>query len=494
MNYHAEKYILEYHDADRYHPIGYRLPVTEDRILLGREAGAAVWFGADFPTVSRRHAQIYRAAQGWVIEPLSHTNSTLVNGQAIMRPTLLRSGDEIRLSTDGPRLGFLLPGGRGASAPAQKPDNGQFVSSPYLPGGYKYNVLTSKWTWIGVAALAIILILIDLHYQNKNLDSTIQRFEERTQQLEQQRVGAADTTHLSDASTLSDGDDLSIQNYTGGSLGSYGGGESSSGSAGGSVTINADGKPSEAAMRAADKNVYFVMSLGFEVTTPEGESYEITCGTEEGEMPGWSGTGFLLSDGRFVTARHVVEPWYFIQGDDDADMTTLNIIASNGGKVVSYIGVVSPTGDRFVFKSSDCRMDRSGDVRRTTKDGERLTIAPLGSSDFATFRSGRSGGLPFSGDTSRNLRRGTRLTVLSFPLGLGANSYNDISPVYGTATVAANGLQEGMILTTETTYERGSSGGPVFITDTSGRLVVVGITSAIAGRSTGFIEPIASIR
>ncbi len=83
--------------------------------------------------------------------------------------------------------------------------------------------------------------------------------------------------------------------------------------------------------------------------------------------------------------------------------------------------------------------------------------------------------------------------MLSFPLGLGANSYNDINPVYGSATVAADGLQDGMILTTETTYEKGSSGGPVFITDPSGQLVVVGITSAIAGRSTGFIEPISSI-
>ena len=247
-------------------------------------------------------------------------------------------------------------------------------------------------------------------------------------------------------------------------------------------------------MKAADKSVYYVIALGFEVTTPEGRHYEIECGNGEGQIPGWSGTGFLLSDGRFVTARHVVEPWFFLQGEEDSEMLTLNILASNGGKVVSYIGAVSPTGDKITFKSTDCRVNRAGDTMRRLRSGERVIIASGGTRDFATVQSGRPGGLPFSAEASRNLRRGTKLTVLSFPLGLGANSYNDINPVYGTATVAADGLQDGMILTTETTYEKGSSGGPVFITDTTGRLVVVGITSAIAGRSTGFIEPISSIR
>ncbi|MDE5625673.1 MAG: trypsin-like peptidase domain-containing protein, partial [Muribaculaceae bacterium] len=256
----------------------------------------------------------------------------------------------------------------------------------------------------------------------------------------------------------------------------------------------AGASPSEAAMKEADKSVYYVMALGFEVTTPYGQRYEIKCGNGSGQIPGWSGTGFLLSDGRFVTARHVVEPWYFLDGGDTSrEMLSLNILASNGGRVVARFGAVSSTGDQILFSSSDCQTDRSGDQLRRTRSGEIVAVAPTGARDFATVSTGRAGGLPFSPEASRTLSRGTKLTVLSFPLGLGANSYNDINPVYGSATVAADGLQDGMILTTETTYEKGSSGGPVFITDSSGQLVVVGITSAIAGRSTGFIEPISSI-
>ena len=119
-------------------------------------------------------------------------------------------------------------------------------------------------------------------------------------------------------------------------------------------------------------------------------------------------------------------------------------------------------------------------------------MANLNSKDYATINTGRRGGLRYDARASRNLERGTKLAILGFPLGLGASS-SGISPIYGSAVVAADGLQNGMILTTETTYEHGCSGGPVFYTDPNGDLVVIGITSAIAGRSTGFVEPISSI-
>lgn len=467
----SHRYFLEYHDADRLHPLGFRLGVDSDVALLGRDPSAQVLFGDDTPTVSRRHAIIRLEGGQYFIEPLSRINSTLVNGRRILTPTPLHDGDEIRLSTDGPRLGFIL--GRGVQEKTPASTERRSRISPWL-----------------IVLCVIVLVALgfgawkiaDLTSANRRLDELV------TQTLEQQQ-------HQTDTATSPA--QSGVMNYP---YSAPSGFPEAVDSYHGSVDIPApvpaggSGTASESAMKAADKSVYYVMALGFEVTTPEGRHYEIECGNGEGQIPGWSGTGFLLSDGRFVTARHVVEPWFFLQGEEDSEMLTLNILASNGGKVVSYIGAVSPTGDKITFKSTDCRVNRAGDTMRRLRSGERVIIASGGTRDFATVQSGRPGGLPFSADASRNLRRGTKLTVLSFPLGLGANSYNDINPVYGTATVAADGLQDGMILTTETTYEKGSSGGPVFITDTTGRLVVVGITSAIAGRSTGFIEPISSIR
>lgn len=484
------RYYLEYHDADRLHSFGYRQPVDADSILLGRDELADIRFYDDSPTVSRRHAVIRQDGGQLTIEPISQTNSTLINGRRIYNREILRNGDEIRLSTDGPRLGVIIPQratlfpNSPANPPASRP--GMAADRPSRQtNGFLWGVLA---TIVIIAAAFGIWKIAELTADKRPTDNVADSLQSESLTADSSAVPSGDNPLLE----LPVGMETTPEQVNPYSIPSGGNGSA------GQISIapqQGGGAPSEAAMKAADRSVYYVMALGFEVTTPSGEHYEIECGNGEGQIPGWSGTGFLLSDGRFVTARHVVEPWFYLQsGDADSEMLSLNLLASNGGKVVSYLGAVSPTGDKILFKSTDCRINRSGDTRQRTRSGERVVIAPMGAGDFATYNAGRQGGLPFSAETSRNLRRGTRLTVLSFPLGLGANSYNDINPVYGTATVAADGLQEGMILTTETTYEKGSSGGPVFVTDSSGRLVVVGITSAIAGRSTGFIEPIASIR
>ena len=63
-----------------------------------------------------------------------------------------------------------------------------------------------------------------------------------------------------------------------------------------------------------------------------------------------------------------------------------------------------------------------------------------------------------------------------------------------TAEVARDGLaDQGYILTTSTGFEHGNSGGPVFI-NRDGKDIVVGIVSAGAGRSTGFVVPICAVK
>lgn len=48
--------------------------------------------------ISRHHARISHRCPGFVIEDLSSKNGTLVNGQRIDRPTLLRDNDQIQLA------------------------------------------------------------------------------------------------------------------------------------------------------------------------------------------------------------------------------------------------------------------------------------------------------------------------------------------------------------------------------------------------------------
>ncbi len=104
-------YILEHKTSSKYHQAGESQKIIVDQIELGRDAGCQIRFDESFETVSRKHAAIVRDGENWKLIPLSSTNATLVNGQIINDEWHLKSGDEIRLSSRGPIMGFILPQG-----------------------------------------------------------------------------------------------------------------------------------------------------------------------------------------------------------------------------------------------------------------------------------------------------------------------------------------------------------------------------------------------
>ncbi|WP_344946346.1 DUF1707 and FHA domain-containing protein [Actinomadura miaoliensis] len=63
------------------------------RVLVGRAPGCQ--FILTDLTVSRFHAEIYRADDGWMISDLGSMNGTRVNGWRLTGPARLRPGDEI---------------------------------------------------------------------------------------------------------------------------------------------------------------------------------------------------------------------------------------------------------------------------------------------------------------------------------------------------------------------------------------------------------------
>ena len=105
-------YILEHKTESLYHHAGESQKIIVDQVELGRDSACQVRFDESFETVSRRHAAIVKEGENWKIIPLSQTNSTLVNGQPINGETVLNSGDEIRLSSRGPLMGFIVPQGK----------------------------------------------------------------------------------------------------------------------------------------------------------------------------------------------------------------------------------------------------------------------------------------------------------------------------------------------------------------------------------------------
>lgn len=105
-------YILEHKTESQYHHAGESQKIIVDQIELGRDSSCQVRFDETFETVSRRHAAIVKDGDGWKLIPLSQTNGTYVNGQVVQGEWHLTSGDEIRLSSRGPVMGFIVPQGK----------------------------------------------------------------------------------------------------------------------------------------------------------------------------------------------------------------------------------------------------------------------------------------------------------------------------------------------------------------------------------------------
>jgi pSer/pThr/pTyr-binding forkhead associated (FHA) protein len=64
-------------------------------VTVGRDASCAVILADS--SVSRQHAQIVRQPNGYYVHDLNSQNGTLVNGQPLLAPTLLRAGDMLQV-------------------------------------------------------------------------------------------------------------------------------------------------------------------------------------------------------------------------------------------------------------------------------------------------------------------------------------------------------------------------------------------------------------
>ena len=105
----ANYYVLEHKVSSKYHKQGEVQEIIVDYVELGRDKSCAVRFDESFGTVSRRHAAIVKKEGNWILIQLSETNSTLLNGHKIADEWYLQNGDEIQLSINGPKLGFIIP-------------------------------------------------------------------------------------------------------------------------------------------------------------------------------------------------------------------------------------------------------------------------------------------------------------------------------------------------------------------------------------------------
>ncbi len=74
---------------------GEALKFTQNEITLGRDETCE--FVVNDPTISGRHARLTFRNMHWWVEDLGSTNGTYLNEEKIETPTILISGDEMRI-------------------------------------------------------------------------------------------------------------------------------------------------------------------------------------------------------------------------------------------------------------------------------------------------------------------------------------------------------------------------------------------------------------
>lgn len=518
---HKQFYVLEHRMSSKYHRAGETQKIIVDQVEMGRDPRCQVRFDDSFTSVSRRHAAIVRDGAGWKLVHLSKVNTTLLNGRPVTDEWYLQNGDEIQLSSNGPRMGFIVPQGDRSMV-----KNINFTERFSLFRQQALRPYKQMMVWMSVVFLLVIGGFIGWSILNQqqvqrtndmlagNIASVSARQDSASVETRRQLVSVSNQAQTaaqaaiqaSQVSQASTSQGLSQLRNELVDLKSDLKTAREEKSASQSTPQPVVSEPVAAPVAQATSGmtsyescfpyIYYIQLDKVEHTNKKGKVEVINI------IRRWAGTGFLLSDGRFVTSRRIIERWYFqVNGNlMDEDMRPLNKAVCNLEKVVAYFTAYSSTGDALTFTSDQFTCDRSADTYTVLRGplgglvkGARLRIASSnGGKDWAYFQTAKKGGLKYDPSKSNTLGRGVSLTILGFPGEVGINSAS--GPVYGSGVTANSGLDRGDIMTTNTSFEIGGSGAPVFALSDGGEYEVIGLISSMGEGQRGIVVPIAAVR
>lgn len=487
-------YVLEHKVSSKYHKAGENQRIIVDQIELGRDPRCQVRFDESFDTVSRRHAAIVREDDNWKLIPLSQTNTTYLNGRPLTGPWYLQNGDEIQLSTNGPKMGFITPEGdrglvKSIGLTARMNLFRQQALRPY------------KRAIAAIAAVFVCALVVGAVVISKQ--ST--RIEEQGIHIAEQDVHIASQDSVIQLQASQISDLLASQDELSGKLteqiknneqlrrqiqriGNRV-----------SQAPSASTSPAPQHFQSVSKDVYWI-NVDKVTAMINGEEHTL-------DGVGWIATGFLLDDGKFVTARHCVDGWRYPQGEAEEiiRMAQISEAQDNGIPIKAYLTAYSNDGTVLSFTSDQFHTDRGRTdtperIQWQDDSGEVHQInfkrGNFDGTDFAWVQTSHKGGIKADANLSNNLQATEKVYVLGYPHGFGAgrdvSDQRSMNPVYSESVVARAGLTEnGRIHLSNRNFEGGNSGGPVFVMK-DGQLTAVAIVSH-GMESIGFVTPISTV-
>lgn len=450
-------YTLEFlTDAGKYQA-GKNEQIVVPYIEMGRAGTCALQFYDDTPTVSRKHAYIKKDGDAYLLDHLSSSNPTLLNGKMVSSPTKLKNGDEIQLSYEGPKMRFNSSGA--AKVGFTKRIN--LVAKQAIKP-YKATLITVVVLFVCVGILGAFIIRKlstetgQLSSQTEILKAENKELKESQKQLQRKILNNKTDMEVRMKETVEQYESQIISHKS--KLDSL------------KTNINPDQIIANALESVKNSVLYLSLKnikveLDGQVIMDEPQPNDCHC------------TAFLLDDGYLVTARHCINFHAF-------EINDITVIANNGGAVTYEFVAMSPDKNIVIeFTNHDMMFDKSEDeYQEINYEGQKVLVSQASTydgRDWAYMQSEVKGSISSDADLSTDLNLGTVLHCLGYTYG---STYQDmeegLAVLYSKASVAKSGLDNNTIMVSGYSFDHGNSGGPLFAIDKKGKAVAVGIVSA----------------
>lgn len=590
-------YIIEHKTTTAYHNAGDSDKIIVDQIELGRDSSCQIRFDEACETVSRKHAAIVREGEGWKIIPLSQTNATYVNSVPVQGEKMLNSGDEIRLSSHGPVMGFIIP--QGASSLVKSIGMTERMNlfrkqalAPYRKGLWTLGILLllaiigfvgyGVWSGQTISEQGKTIVaqgdkideqgdlLVkqekDLKAQRKEYDALKDDFDKSNEKIAEQQeyvAGLERQMAINDSIRKAAEEALAVASAEEKAAleaqieAAKKESERARRNAGSAIQqLNEYKKSAQAQMEAIQQKEAEIKQAAAEVAANVEETVEKAAEVAEDvlfanieecnpavyyikmdnvaiydrsgkliyqfDMSDFiGGTGFLLEDGRFVTARRVVEPWFYywstsIGEDNKGNIWTLGDLQAcvNAGlKVEGNFTAYSPAQTSFKFSTSEMtksapKLKKYIETYKVSRYLRRIVDSSIGiyvydtkssAEDWATLGKRDQlnvvDGLKYSASASLSPKSGEDVIILGYPHSDGFSNSLTVNPEQRRNTINSPDLNDVNVIEMATKrFYKGADGAPV-LQNIGGVWTVIGILGHTDGASDrDFAAPIANIK